>query len=115
MATPIVYKGETTYISGELENNATAYNNIQVIVYNREKDILIQAAMATAAGYDTSIFRVSAAKEFEVLIRDTVTASAQIGMYIAEVKLSETDSDWATAVAYTDQERVIFELRDALI
>jgi hypothetical protein len=115
MATPIVYKGETTYIQGETENNATAYSNIQVVVYDRQKNILIAAAMATASGYDTSIFRVSDDKEFEVLIKDTVTASAQPGMYIAEVKLSETDSDWATAVAYTEQEKLIFEIRDAVI
>lgn len=115
MAATVVYKGETAYIVGETENNATAYSNIQVVVYDRLRNVLIQAAMATATGYDTALFRVSDDKEFEVLIKDTVTASAQPGIYIAEVKLSETDSDWATGVASIYQDVLMFELRETII
>jgi hypothetical protein len=115
MAATVVYKGETAYILGETDSNATAYDNIQVVVYNRERDVLIAAAMATAAGYDTSIFRVSDDKEFEVLLRHTVTASAEPGIYTAEVKLSETDSEWATGVASIYQNVLMFELREAIV
>ena len=115
MATPIVYKGETAYILGETENNATAYSNIQVVVYDRLKNVLLAAAMATAAGFDTSLFRVSDDKEFEVLLTDTITASALPGIYTAEVKMLELDGEWATGVASIYQNVLMFELRDAVV
>jgi hypothetical protein len=108
----IVYQGESAILVGETALDITDYEDIRVIVYDRNNNIIVSAAMVAATGYDETIFRDTDDKEFEVLISPEITQVAVPGKYYAEVQTKYDDTDWTEYVYDTNQQHV-FELRRA--
>jgi predicted nucleic acid-binding protein len=102
----IVYQGESAILVGETALDITDYEDIRVIVYDRNNNIIVSAAMVAATGYDETIFRDTDDKEFEVLISPEITEVAVPGKYYAEVQTKFDDTDWSEYIYNTGQSYV---------
>jgi hypothetical protein len=94
----ITYQGETIVLVGTMDLDLTDYDEIKVAVYNRKGEAFLNAAMVGGGVWDSSLFRTTGDKEFEVIIHKSVSEEMGVGVYRVEVQSQLDDLGWATAM-----------------